>query len=401
MSRFQGGHSMNRTVTAAAQAVFGSALLLGCATTSQAPQVQVKAAFDVRHAIAPADAYYELGRYFQGQRQFDRAADAYRKAVAAKERNVEAYNALGTVLAMQGNFEQARIAFEAALQIAPNAAHVHNNLGYMYLLWNRKADAIAELTRATELDGSDAQFLENLALAGGQPADVVEPTAPATPAEEPSQSAPTSLASALDGSTTAAAPSVEIIDGRSAAAVSTATATEKASPPPALRIEIVTAASTSAQPEPQAIATLSVVQPSPQIIEILANVSAQPEAIPTLPPAPARFRLEVSNGNGVTGMARYVGTLLAREGLPKARLTNSRPFVQPMTKIEYRPGFLLQALALSERLPGHPEAVAAAHGLRPATDVRVVLGHDLPRSLTFALNAPRVEVAQMTYTPPR
>ena len=94
------------------------------------------------------------------------------------------------------------------------------------------------------------------------------------------------------------------------------------------------------------------------------------------------YRLEVSNGNGVTGMARKVGGLLKTAGLPRARLTNQKPFQQRVTEVQYRVGYELAAASLSSRLPNHP-AIVKADGLRSTVDVRLVLGSDLPRNVAL------------------
>ena len=104
------------------------------------------------------------------------------------------------------------------------------------------------------------------------------------------------------------------------------------------------------------------------------------------------FRLELSNGNGVTGMARRLGQQLVANGLPKARLTNEKPFRQRITQIQYRDGYADVAATLRSRMPNQPPMIKTA-ALRASTDVRVVLGRDLPRDV--ALLDPAPDVAQV------
>ena len=104
------------------------------------------------------------------------------------------------------------------------------------------------------------------------------------------------------------------------------------------------------------------------------------------------FRLELSNGNGVTGMAKRLGEQLIAKGLPKARLTNQKPFRQRLTQIQYRDGYADVAEALRSRMPNQPLMIKTA-ALRASTDVRVVLGRDLPRDV--ALLDPVPEVMQV------
>jgi hypothetical protein len=122
------------------------------------------------------------------------------------------------------------------------------------------------------------------------------------------------------------------------------------------------------------------VQLAPSVYEL--RLSPQSIALQT-------FRLELSNGNGVTGMARRLGEQLIAKGLPKARLTNQKPFRQRVTQIQYRDGYAEVAATLRSRMPNQPPMIKTA-ALRASTDVRVVLGRDLPRDVALLDAAPEV-----------
>jgi hypothetical protein len=107
--------------------------------------------------------------------------------------------------------------------------------------------------------------------------------------------------------------------------------------------------------------------------------SATPAATPTSPAtgssytSPSVIRLEISNGNGVTGAAARLAQSLDMEGLKTVRLSNLRPFTVPLSRIEYQSGQKALAQTLSQRLN------LPLHTLRgnPAyADMRIVLGHD-------------------------
>jgi cytochrome c-type biogenesis protein CcmH/NrfG len=123
----------------------------------------------------------------------------------------------------------------------------------------------------------------------------------------------------------------------------------------------------------------TIVEIAPHAVELKwasSTVMMRPAPVEAAPVA-QDYRLEVANGNGVTGAARQVGMLLAAVGVPKARLTNQKPFAQTSTVVQHRPGFEVQATALSARFPGQPVTVETTR-LRAGTDVRIVLGRDLP-----------------------
>ncbi|NYE62996.1 hypothetical protein FHW58_004218 [Duganella sp. 1224] len=86
-------------------------------------------------------------------------------------------------------------------------------------------------------------------------------------------------------------------------------------------------------------------------------------------------RLEISNGNGVRGAAARLARALRSDGVTMVRLSNLRPFVVPVSRIEYAPEQqrLAQTLGLRLGLQLRQRATGAA----PAyADVRIVLGHD-------------------------
>jgi hypothetical protein len=91
-------------------------------------------------------------------------------------------------------------------------------------------------------------------------------------------------------------------------------------------------------------------------------------------PDAAPYRIEISNGNGVTGMARSVGDQLKRAGFNVVRLTNQLPFRQPITEIQYRDGRISDAGLLSAAMEQTP--IVPSKALRSDIHVRVVLGRN-------------------------
>ncbi|KON81861.2 LytR C-terminal domain-containing protein [Azoarcus sp. PA01] len=71
--------------------------------------------------------------------------------------------------------------------------------------------------------------------------------------------------------------------------------------------------------------------------------------------------------------------MLEQQGMARPRLTNSRPFDQAASFVEYRDGYRDAASAFAARLPFRP-AIRATASNDLAVDVRLMLGHDLTRS---------------------
>jgi hypothetical protein len=99
-------------------------------------------------------------------------------------------------------------------------------------------------------------------------------------------------------------------------------------------------------------------------------------------PANKPYRIEVSNGNGVTGMARKVAGYLEGEGYYSARQTNQKPFHVASSQVQYRSGYREQAQSLALTLPGQP-GVTQADGLRGDISVRILLGKDIASNVAY------------------
>jgi hypothetical protein len=233
--------------------------------------------------------------------------------------------------------------------LAPNAAHLHNNLGYAYLLGGQTEQAVQALEQAQRLDPTHARSAENLRMAQAKLGHTVSPTV--------------------------SFPSKTVSSPGTTPGMESATM-----PPP----------------------DTNLVEVAPQVFELRTSPKRQQfekiEAVP-LPLLPAQqprasstpgFKLEVSNGNGVLGLAKRVAGRLVDTGVRTARLTNQLPFNQPTTEIQYRTGYGAAAAALASKLQQAvhitPKADLASH-----IDVRLVLGKDVLSDV--ALVAPPAPVA--------
>jgi len=336
---------------AVAAAVLAAAA--GCAThdADLARQFRIEPVYSVSHAVqstASSQAYFTLGKYFDEMHEWGRAVDAYRQAVAADTANVEAVNALGVALAQGRHFAEAEATLRRAVDLAPERIHIRNNLGYLLLVEGRPQDAAVQLKVAVAQDPGNAIALANLRNAMAQ-MGIAAGAAMATDARPARDGALGGSAVAESGADTAAAAPVS----NPVTAAPTA-ATEMAATP---TIAAVAATATPA-PAPMAMSPAAAVPPD----------AGAPAALRIA-------RLEVSNGNGVNGMAAQLGLWLAARGVATQRLTNQQPYDQRRTVIQFRSGQDEAARRLASLLPASAQTAARpSPGL--ASDVRVVLGQD-------------------------
>jgi tetratricopeptide (TPR) repeat protein len=379
--------------------------IVGCASLTN-PQITqsypVQPAFGVRHGMPNAEAMYRLGRLYQGQLRYADAMAAYHQALAQNPGHAEAHNGLGVIHAEQGRYDEAIKEFQAAIAASPRAAYLHNNLGYVLLLQGSNEKAVEVLEEARRLEPGNVKVRDNLivgyerSIEGGKarfPAQPGTKTTVAAESKAESAQAPIEVRTGQDSGIrlVAVAPAVYELQASGAEA---AGAQKKHGSDPAVP------AATVVPPERGSPAVTTVpgtyevpVHDSPTTIE------ASGKATQAARPDEARqqelkaFKLEVSNGNGVGGMAARIAGYLARFGVSTRRLTNDKAFSQPTTLIQYREGYRTQAARIGSMLP-KAVPVVRADTLRSDIDVRVVLGRDVRNDVAlFDAERPKMQLA--------
>lgn len=344
-------HSASRrhAVTAAAVAV----LLTGCAapesmTWRLAPNYRVSST-----VASAAQGYMALARQYEGELRWPEARDAWRKAAQAAPQDASILNELGMAEARQGQYGNAVAALRRAVALEPERAQLLNNLGYALLRDGRHEDAKAALQQALVRNPEHRQAHANLLKI--EPASellVVRPpvTASANPAVPPPPVAPfCCLAPPL-------LPVFETLHVQTLPNLAPLQLRTVYSPLPALAIS----------------------------------------AAPTEPVGQAaKPRVDIANGNGITGMAAQLRNWISAQGIAqRPRLSNARPFNTAVTVVHYRVGYGAAAKALAERMP-QPVVLASAPGETLNADIRVVLGHDLRSLKANAFALPTGNIAQL------
>lgn len=368
-------------------ALLALGLTAGCATQTEPLSWDVRPVLDVRHGMTQARAYYQLGRYYQGQRRVAEAQKAYEQAVAADGSHVEALNALAALQAQQGDLARALETFRRVEALAPDQAYLHNNLGYTLLLQGRHTDAVAEFRRALSLNPSYERAWINLERAAQAGGDTVL-------AEQARERRLVFAAWAGRGQgdvplaasgTLSASPGLE--GGGEVVAVAKPVPTVARFEPLPLPSQAVVRVVPLRPAVPEGTDKSALVAVTLRgttggaQLEPVRTLTLEAAAPSAAAPVPTDFRLEVSNGNGVRHFATRFSVMLRKLGQPVARLTNYTSFDVPATVIEYRAGFGAAAGALNERF--HLGAsLQEVDGVRPGTDVRVILGRDLRDRVT-------------------
>ena len=109
-----------------------------------------------------AENQYLLGRCYELNKDFDRAAATYLDSIAADPEFYMAYNNLGTAYLNIGENEKAQEALEKAYVLKPEHPYVSANLAYTYALFGETDRAREMLARAKENGFADkGSVIEN------------------------------------------------------------------------------------------------------------------------------------------------------------------------------------------------------------------------------------------------
>lgn len=297
-------------------------------------------------ATISADEAYLMGRQHQLARASTDAARLYRQALASDPGHVNARNGLATVLAEQGDFTGAIALWQGltaplSRDPGPGAAYLFSNLGYAHYLAGQYAQAQQAQERACLLDPASALAWQRLADTLDKRGDSVgaarlQRQAQALLAHDPHVDAALAGGSAVPAAIPAPAPA----DGWS-------------------QVELVAGV--------DGLLTLS-------------RTHAREVAFSSSAPALAGrgASLDITNGNGVTGMARAAAQRVRAVGLGKnlrsIRLGNEAGYGVRRTRIEYQPAFRDMAERLAQQV--QPGAPLVAAGSMSQADLRLVLGRD-------------------------
>jgi len=119
-----------------------------------------------RHTLAVTEKNYvahnNLGTFFGGTGQIDRAISEYREAIRLKPNMAQTHYNLAHALARKGQFDEALVQYQEAIRLKPDYTEAHNNLGIALDNRGRFDEAISEYKEAIRLKPDYAEAYDNL-----------------------------------------------------------------------------------------------------------------------------------------------------------------------------------------------------------------------------------------------
>lgn len=353
----------------------------------------------IRRAPGNPDSHYLLGSYYQERGQHREAIQEFKKVIAIEPTYVKAYNAIGVSYDLLGFFAQAIVAYEAGLSRNPTAAYLHNNIGYSFLLQGDLDKAVVAFEKAIALNGQDKRFHNNLGLAYGEKGQYDLALKEFKLAGDESRAHfnmaqvyyKRGLFSEARKHYTAALttnPSSTIIRTGLEAAKALASIFQPDNKK--AKIQDFAAAEAFALKEDIGGEFEGAVPSQAGAVNVAEGIPETPSPV-TLAEAkleetrvsikeknlPRDAAIEISNGNGVNGMAARVGDYLKEKGLRVVRLTNADNFRHGGTRVFFQEGYDQMADHVAEQLPVIHKKEERKKLDRPSIKVKVLIGKDL------------------------
>lgn len=358
--------------------ILGAALLPACSAIAPESKMQltVKPHEVARNTPGASIDHYQLGRQYQASGRAGLAMESYLRALKLNHQHAAARSALAELYAQEGRLAEAERVLREIITQSPSSAYLHNNLGYLHYLQGNHVAAIRDLRSALALEPSHEWARNNLKLAE---AALERRMAENTPSETPSRAVTTAAALEVWNTSRRLDQAMEGTPGGTGAVAARSASDRGRIPVDPGVVEQVLRHHAPVKAPVQALSRAA--QPASKLQAPLASAGQLVVSKPVASPAGTPYRLEVSNGNGITGFAKRVSQVLVRQGIPVHNLTNEPPYQQATTEIQYTAGFEQEAQRIMGSLRGYA-IVTPTSATRYRTEVRVVLGRDISTRLT-------------------
>lgn len=326
----------------------------------------------VRPVSTLSNSHYKLGRHYQQKGEYDKAIKEFTKALRNDSTYCKAYNGIAMSYDALRRCEAAHASYERALQCAPDQAYVYNNYACSSLLCGNFGQGVTLLLKAEQLAGDNTRIKNNLKIAQKIEAhknisDYLPVGQVPVPATEPDTTSPLA-----ESEKTLIAPVYAIPEKSSQTVANESDLNEIPPgngplPPSAPAVETSVTLTPSAAPY------------DADPVKLIAEKSKRTVfANPTIPLlSTATVAIEVSNGNGATGMAGRSADFLRGRGFKVRSITNAKHFRFEESIIFYKEGYLEVAKELAAIIPGAQNLEKVETMGKASIGVRVLLGRDL------------------------
>ncbi len=326
----------------------------------------------VRPLSTLSASHYKLGRYYQKGKKHRKAISEFNKAIQNDTDNCLAYNASGMSYDALGDCQHAHESYILAIQCAPDQAYAYNNYGYSLLICNNPEKASSFFRLALTFAGdNNLRIKNNLQLTNG--------FCPKSQLEEEHREITERFGTLDTNANPAAAQSTRKGTNQKLTEPKKDTSSQNLTRNfhPLLK-------DSHRKYYQQAVYPVTTQQNRPYLTKnkFRKNIkieNSSSDQLPSFSKQTKHHPIELSNGNGVTGMAARSAEYLRLLGFNVKRLTNADNFNYKGSTIYYLDGYQQSAQELANFLPGLLRLVKVSALGRPYLKIRILLGRDLTR----------------------
>lgn len=323
----------------------------------------------VRPVSTLSDSHYRLGLHYQRNGEYDKAIGEFAKALQNDSTYCKAYNGIAMSYDALRQCEPAHASYDLALKCATGQAYIYNNYACSSLLCGYFAKGVDLLRRAEQLAENETRIKNNLRIA--QEIVIHEKISDYIPMKQLfSQVVESDSVSSLPEEGLLTHP-VSKISANTRHTISDESTGK-------CKIQPDNKPATSAARETLGLPLSPSISNSAVQVKLIAEKSKQ-DALPgpSLLSRNSTAAIEVSNGNGTTGMAGRSADFLRGHGFSVRSITNAKHFRFEESVIFYKEEYLHVAKELAAIIPGAQNLEKVDTMAKASIGVRVLLGRDL------------------------
>ena len=297
----------------------------------------------IRPVKGNPESHYTLARYYQDRGMHKKAIEQLEKSIEIDPTYWRAYNAMGVSYDRLTNYSRAIESYEKALKLNPESYAVLNNMGYSYMMQGNAVLATTLLKKASDMKPDSIRIKNNLGLASA----MIKPSSEKVAAADVTSVEATKNVIENGANFSLAVPVLK----DSLASVSQMGIIAKKTEEPKTE-----------HMKQQSVPQQMKLEPIPQEKVVVQKRSSA---------------IEISNGNGVRGMAKSMRAYLRKDGYKVTRVTNAKKFNHPQTSIYYVEANEVVARQIASKIPNIKQIRKIQKMDRPDIKVKLLLGKDL------------------------
>ena len=346
------------------------------------------------------DAYKRLGGLYQKQGKHRKAIAEFQKAIKAKPDDVSAYNSLAISYDALKEYRLSEMAYKDAIALAPEQSYLYNNYGCSSMLRGDRAAAVALFEKAASLDSKRIRIKNNLSMASygvNKNTDKKEETVAPVPdrTDKSKNPAPTAEITSDDKGNWfthligSALTFLGFTDEDKSVNEDIASVGDTVEP----HEKVVRESNVGTVIQ---VKDLSVIESQKQDLPLISQKSItkateplkdKPVSVETKVAVITRDEqvvkkhrkaaLQVSNGNGVRGIAARSAAYFREQGQYIHSISDANNFDFKKSIIVYRKGYLQEAYKIALMVPGYQDMKQVGVLDHPGVAVKLILGKDM------------------------